>query len=421
MFDSLSNAESNEPAISSTQQDQDSRINYFQVDILKAIAIALVVLDHSLTWDLKSDLLGPFWERTAIPIFLIIMGFNMGLSFKHRKAKGEEIGYTLEYSLRKTVRYIIPFVLLYVVLLTVAFNRGAFLDYTAYPQVGYLPFAGPGSWFIPVLFTSILVLPFVFIIYTENPKLAVALCFLSEISIQFILFIFFPMVDVGGYYTYENFLTGQLTGFIRVNILFLIPAVGLGLWFSDGFKIKEKRNRLMWLVVPFSLLYMIAYQFFDFRFAIYAGEYRYSFISGDYTFLVYPYSALLFLLAMRYLPNSPRTLVGRLIQRFGRASYHILLTQILYYAVIYYYRPNFANDGFGVNFPLHIAFFLVNLIITFGFGLVWYELERRMRDVTQPISRNLWVWRAVYLVFILVVLTGVSILAEGIAIQFGLT
>ncbi|MHA2351274.1 MAG: hypothetical protein ACXADL_16780, partial [Candidatus Thorarchaeota archaeon] len=69
----MSNAESNEPAISSSQKSQESRTNYFQIDILKAIAIALVVLDHSLTWELKHDLLGPFWERTAIPLFLIIM------------------------------------------------------------------------------------------------------------------------------------------------------------------------------------------------------------------------------------------------------------------------------------------------------------------------------------------------------------
>ncbi|MHA2206697.1 MAG: acyltransferase family protein, partial [Candidatus Thorarchaeota archaeon] len=417
----MSNAESNEPAISSSQKSQESRTNYFQIDILKTIAIALVVLDHSLTWELKHDLLGPFWERTAIPLFLIIMGFNMGLSFKHRKSKGEELGYTLEYNLRKTIRYIFPFVLLYVVLLTVAFNRGAFLDYTIYPQVGYLPFAGPGSWFIPVLFTSILVFPFIFIIYSENPKLAVALCFLSEISIQLVLFIFFPTVDAGGFYTYESFIAGQLSGLLRVNILFLLPAVGLGLWFTDGHGIREKRNRLMCLAVPLSLLYMIAFQFFDFRFQIFVGDYKYGFITGDYTFLVYPYSAMLFLLAMKFLPEAPRTIVGRLVQKFGKATYHILLTQILYYAIIYYYRPNFADIGFGTSYTLHAAFFFVNLMITFGFGVVWYELEHRIQCVDQPISRKLWICRAIYLVAIFVALAAVSILAEIIAIQFGFT
>jgi hypothetical protein len=61
------------------------------------------------------------------------------------------------------------------------------------------------------------------------------------------------------------------------------------------------------------------------------------------------------------------------------------------------------------------------LIITFGFGVVWYELEQRIRGVDQPISRKLWFCRAIYLVAIFVALAAVSILAEIIAIQFGFT
>ena len=62
------------------------RMKYWQVDALKAFAIALVVLDHSLTWDLKSLIGGVFWERTAIPIFMIII-FTISPQFRTKHLK----------------------------------------------------------------------------------------------------------------------------------------------------------------------------------------------------------------------------------------------------------------------------------------------------------------------------------------------
>ncbi|MHA2378249.1 MAG: acyltransferase family protein [Candidatus Thorarchaeota archaeon] len=365
-------------------QEPETRVKYWQVDALKAFAIVLVVLDHSLTWELKSAIGGVFWERTAIPFFMIIMGFNIGLSFKHKGARTLGELYSWSYLKSRIKRYVLPFLLLYggSLLIGAYFNSITFNEYTL---IGWLPFWGPGNWFIPVLFSSILILPLVYRGYIARPKLTVFLCFMSEILLQLVLFYNVPLVLVGGHYEYTSYESVFLSTVIRTNVLFLLPAVGLGLWFTDSHKINAKRNRLLWVAAPLSLIYMFAYQILGFRAEIIEGVYKYKLIWGDYTFLVIPYSAILFLLAMKYLPSHPQTRMQKLVQRMGRASYHILLSQILYYSAWYYLNPNWANVGFGSDVLLHIGFYIISLVVTFIMGLVWYEAERRAYQRQMPL------------------------------------
>lgn len=360
---------------------------YFQMDVLKAIAIAFVVLDHSLTWEIKSAIGGPFWERTSIPFFLLVMGFNMGLSFRHSGATTLRELYSREYFSKKIIRYVYPFILLYAFSILAGFYFES-LTFNEYSLLLWLPFWGPGNWFIPVLMSSILVFPAVYWAYTKSPKATLVLCFMSEILLQIVMFFAVPMILQDGSYTYMSYEAAFLTSLIRTNILFLLPAVGLGLWFSSGFDLNDKRNRFMMVAFPLSFIYMVAYQFFAFRFTFYEGVYRYTLIWGDYTFLVYPYSALLFLLAMKYLPSTPQNGLQRFISKVGRATYHIFLFQIFYFSIWYFQNPGFANVGFGTDVLLHLPFYLVNLVATFIGGLVWYTLERR---------RPTWIARMVWL------------------------
>ncbi|MFX1602249.1 MAG: acyltransferase family protein [Promethearchaeota archaeon] len=355
--------------------EPQKRVTYWQVDALKAFAIALVVMDHSLTWELKSAIGGVFWERTAIPIFMIVMGFNMGLSFKRRGATSLRELYSWSYFKNKIQRYVFPFLILYVAsfLLGVFFNAVTFNEYSL---IGWLPFWGPGNWFIPVLLSSILVLPLVYRGYITRPKLTIFLCFMSEVLLQLFLFTNVPLVLVDGAYQFTSYEAAFLTTVIRTNVLFLLPGVGLGLWFSDGPGINAKRNRLMWVAVPLSVVYMFAYQFLGYRVEIIEGIYKYRLIWGDYTFLVIPYSALLFLLAMKYLPYQPQNRVQNVIQKIGRASYHIFLFQIFYYSIWYHLNPNWAYVGFGSDVGYHIWFYGLNLLLTFFVGIAWYDAER---------------------------------------------
>ncbi len=401
--------------------EAQKRVKYWQVDALKAFAIALVVLDHSLTWDLKSLIGGVFWERTAIPLFMIIMGFNIGLSFKDKGVTTLRELYSRAYFKNKIERYVFPFLLLYFgsFILGLYFNAFTWNEYTL---IGWLPFWGPGNWFIPVLFSSILVLPLVYRGYISYPKLTVFLCFMSEILLQLLLFYNVPLQLVGGVWQFTSPEAAFLTTIIRTNVLFLLPAVGLGLWFTDSPNLKAKRNRLMWVALPLSVIYMIAYQILGFRAFVIDGIYRHNLIWGDYTFLVIPYSAFLFLLAMRYLPSTPlpQSRLQNIIQRVGRASYHILLIQILYYSIWYYNNPNWANVGFGSDLLYHVWFYAVSLVLTFIAGITWYEAERVAYKRGQSWWHHTYVRRAVYLGGSLIALASMGMIIEVVSELTGL-
>jgi hypothetical protein len=311
-----------------------------------------------------------------MPFFLIIMGFNMGHSFKHKGVTKLRALYSRVYFWKKIKRYVLPFIFTYMVSILLGIYYNA-LEFSEEWYLLWLPFWGPGNWFIIVLFTSILAFPLIYKAYTIHPKLTVVLCFLSEILLGLVLFFNAPLIQYGtGYYVIEE--ARDLMWIIRLNILIYLPAVGLGLWFSDGHDIKEKRNWLLWLAAPLSFIYVYAFYFFDFRLQIFDGEYYRRLFWGDYTLLIYPYAAFLFLLAMRYLPYESQGRFSKLVSRISRSSYHILLSQILYYAVWYQINPDYLAYGFGSNIANYIPFYAFTVLICFGSGMLWYEAELRI-------------------------------------------
>lgn len=77
--------------------------------MLKAIMLALVIMDHSFTHQFLHQYYSSFWERISIPILMIIMGFNMGYSFHQRSVNSLKELYSFKYFEAKLRRYMIPY------------------------------------------------------------------------------------------------------------------------------------------------------------------------------------------------------------------------------------------------------------------------------------------------------------------------
>ena len=371
-------------------EPEKKRPYYFQLDVLKAIAIAFVVMDHSLTWAIKGAMGSIFWERLSIPFFLIVMGFNMGFSFQHRGASRLRNLYTIDYFKRKLKRYVLPFIILYMALIMLGVTLG-FINTNIFLLLGYLPFWGPGNWFIPLLFSSIIVFPIIYWLFDRLPKVTLALCFLSELVLQYLLWNLYPVAVT----EFDWFIITA----IRVNVLFYLPAVGLGLWFSRGFDIRAKRNWFMYIYGPICVMFMIDYATLSpvthrgvlssmpNAFGEFLGFVQ-DFFVGDYTLIFYGYAAFLFLIAIAIIPQTASGAGQRFIQRIGRSTYHILLAQIFWLSIVYWnvaqwavYEhsiPDFLVE-LGWSSPLfYIPFYLLNLGVAFTVGMIWYELERRL-------------------------------------------
>ena len=168
----------------------DESQHFFQVDFLKALMIFLVIFDHVVYWDVKNNIGATLWERISIPVFLVLLGFNAGKSFQRQGDVSLKELYSWKYFKKKILRYIVPYLILYAVstligLIIYGFDITAMYRTQYYPSHGYmnlfigiLPFWGPGNWFLPLLFQSILILPLLYKFFTKKPIIALISCFI---------------------------------------------------------------------------------------------------------------------------------------------------------------------------------------------------------------------------------------------------
>lgn len=350
--------EPNELALEATE-----RRFFFQVDALKAIAIFFVIMDHTLPWGVKWSMLAPFWERTSIPLFLIIMGFNLGYSFQWTGERSLRELYSRSYFKKKVSRFILSLLILMLASSLLGLYLGA-LEFQWSILLGILPFRGPGNWFVPVIITSILVFPLVYWAFIRWPRITVGLCLASDLTMHAVFTQIVPVL----WPELPDF--GFISVLIRMNILTHLFAVGIGLWFSKGHDIADNRNAIVWILGPLSAMYLGAW--------LIVG-YRIPFIAGDYSAFAYPYSALLFLLAMDLLPENASGRFADIVKTLSRSTYHIFLFQIFYFSIVYFYWPSFTQDGFGYSIVLYFLYFGVNVLVTFAGGMAWFRTEQWIR------------------------------------------
>jgi hypothetical protein len=366
---------------------------YFQVDVIKTVMIFLVIYDHTIPWVIKREIGVPFWERISIPVFLVIMGFNMGLSFSKLEDNSLKNLYSWKYFKRKFWRYIYPFIILWIVSSLIGLSIGGINALNQYQIkewhfihffIGILPFWGPGNWFLPVIFWTILIIPLLYKGFSGKliwRILSLALCYIAEFSLQFWIYYSYSPFTFPSWEAYFEFI--YTIEFLYTTPFFMLSAIGLGLWISKKPNLFAKQNVFIWILFPLSLYYLILYQFSDFRF---------EFIMGDYNFFVFPYSAFLILLLIKLIPERWDNWFGRAISTIAKSTYHILLTQIIYFSVVYsIYGDHYSASIFGINtiseFTINLEdiliiyeYLIINWIICVPCGVFWYYVDFKLRD-----------------------------------------
>jgi len=358
----------------------ESKENYFQVDFLKAMMIFLVIFDHIVFWDVKGNIGVTLWERISIPVFLVLMGFNASKSFQRQGELSLKELYSWSYFKKKIIRYIIPYLILYAVstfigLLIFNFDISAMYHFQYYPNhgfmnlfIGILPFWGPGNWFIPVLFQAILILPLLYKLFKKSPIIALISCFVIEIIMQLMVFFFIGDLFSGGVLSYPKL---HVLNMFMYSALFYLSGIGLGIWFSFEHRLEHSRNFFMWLLYPISLAFIVTYQFFGYRIMI--GNIP--LLRGDYHFLIFPYSAFLVLIALKFLPRRANGRIARAISLIGKSTYHILLTQILGYGIIFASEGThyFIFSGFSL---LDASYLIYAWLVFIPLGILWYKIDQ---------------------------------------------
>jgi len=359
---------------------------YWQVDLMKVFAMILVIMDHSIPHADLHALGSPFWQRIAIPLFLVILGFNWSKSLEKHKIKPLRVLYSWDtYFKHKLLRFFVPFGILYGLSLIFFFISLIIPDYYRMDISYYadpmlkiilsLPMWGPGDWFIPLLFLTVLIFPIIYKFFTKQPYLALVTCFLLEFIWYVLIFnvrVFWAnrsYVPIG-VWNYYNTIT-----ILRCTPFRSLSAIGLGVWLADDHCWNSSRNIIIWILGILSGIYLFYYTFRDFRINLFLG---------DYHMFHFPWSALLIMIALNVFPKEPYGKNSRFITLLSKSTYHILMVQIFYFSIIYNYLlpmfgdyPIWSSLGTQYYWLNYVWYYPLNLVLTFSLGSLWYQLENK--------------------------------------------
>lgn len=389
---------------------------YLQIDILKAFAIIAVVIMHSfdkltstvisneqtssiavhsltstsiiqinhisLLVIIESVKIFTLWQ--AIPIFFIIMGITLGMSFKRHNYTSLKDIYSKNYFKSRFIRLYFPYILLLLitfilgVLIFLTTNINQFGNLSLYTIVGFIPLKGPnyGSYFITLVLQVVFVFPLIYMAYMKNPKLILISAAIFDITFQIVA------------YYYLNSLLYSLC------IVRFISALIIGLWISDqDFDFENPLNRLSklknFVITNKLLLYLsiIGIIYLTIWYFLYEGYLTSSFypipylnnnfgIFGCQNVLSFVYTAFLISLGFLIFPNNFKSRILNKIGIIGKASYHIFLIQILYFTL--FSMSNFINPITLLN---KILIIFGDIILCVLLGVMFYYLEQKFSSI----------------------------------------
>ncbi|MBN1215500.1 MAG: hypothetical protein JXA99_08645 [Candidatus Lokiarchaeota archaeon] len=361
-------SEINDNAIN-TNSKESAKAYFFQIDVLKVVCIILVVISHA-------NYGFPLFKITEIippvQLFIIILGFNQGHSFKRRNLHKLSELYSYEYLKKIFWRFIFPLILLNIFCFIfdfMVFNITSYhifgwseseLGFISWGETNLNPndytninpfflllgapfFPGPGSYFILVIIQFIVIFPLIYKLFDKNPIIGLICCYIIEFTFQII----------SNYIPY-----GGLHFLFSGTVLRFLSAIGLGVWFIYNHELFSKHNLFVLLLIPLSIFLLLCSHNADlnlfpasfFNPDIFEpmhynpNNYGLKFFNNfpwwpNTNLFVYFYYAFIFLVLMKILPSklNKEKSISRKTQNFFRSfskvTYHILLVQTVFFMI----------------------------------------------------------------------------------------
>lgn len=322
----------------------------------------IVIIEHA-HWAKSIWLKGlfPFWDRIAIPCFMVISGFVYSESIKGKTIKE---AYEPKTIWRKLNRYLIPFLFVYTseLLIYYLIGQDSFISFLhnrfnysfnsdplekltlsnildSLIRSGY----GPGNYYTPVMVQLVLLFPLMYFFMKKYKYKGLIASFLFCLG-----------SELWQYYFHIPRTTYRLLIFRHILTICFGIYLYLGLY--------KKNKPLIFLSMAIGFIYIVAHSYYQWTPVIFNPGW------ADVNFVV----CLFFMPIIAFIIQKEK-ITCKPIELIGRASYHIYLTQMIYY--------NFAEKEIVMSL-LHNQYIWVgfSLLICVFFGLCFYQTEKKIRS-----------------------------------------
>ncbi|SEK94046.1 Surface polysaccharide O-acyltransferase, integral membrane enzyme [Carnobacterium iners] len=278
------------------------------IDVMKGLAILFVIFIHSLTNQTVLDIGGPFYILQAVPLFLVIAGFNNTMSYERHHSETLIDLYQPILLLKKLNRILLPAVLAYLFQLVI----GPFIGEEASIFFYLFGRGGFGGFFISIMIQLIFFLPFLYYLAKRNHHLMLLISFLVNLGFELAS----DILDLPPF-------------LYRLFFFRYLFAIALGIWF---YFIQQDKKALTIIKIGafLSILYLILVHYFDYNGSFYSFDTAWR---GQNP-LTFFYPLFLFHLGLTYLPKLRWNILYEGLACLGKQSYHIFIVQMVYFWVI---------------------------------------------------------------------------------------
>src|SRR5699024_2623596 len=270
-------------------------------------------------------------------------GFNTANSYRKRDFETLAEFYNPSFIYGKVERLIFPFAAVWFgqVVLYFIFKGGL--------SLGELPVSfitggfGPGSYFVPIIIQATLLLPFIYMLMRKNLNVMTVVLLIVSLMLELVCL----WLDVS-------------RDLYRIIIVRYIFALTLGVWLSFNYN----RISYRWLIplAGLSVIYITGANYYDLELTmapVWLSQHAPAFF----------YTLLFTIVCLKADSIKGTNPFSRLMIQAGRASYHIFLTQMVYFW--------FIPDLFA-GLPLYM-YVVISTVLSFGFGILFFELEDKVR------------------------------------------
>lgn len=324
------------------------------LDLMKSFCIFFVIITHFFTYFMPQGAnikyLFAYYIDMAVPLFLIISGYTHSQSLSNHNFKSIVDYFDKKFFFHKLKRIILPYAIILFIEVLVMFmvtKTDSFSFYVILKKIISTGGLGPGGYY-PIIFLQILLwFPIVYYFFKRSPLQT---------------FLFSILLNIGFEIFAHSYLTLPMYRILSFRyITFILLGIFLFLY----------EERIKNTLIP-HISFVIGFMFITYMKNIgYKPTFLTWWTGTSFPTAFYAFSLLYFFMKLEPYLQKVKSYIEPLLF-IGRASFHIFLTQMLFFDPLQkiYFNVNWLNNHIRTRYSLIICIAFCVIV-----GCLWYELD----------------------------------------------
>lgn len=283
----------------------------YLIDYIKALCIIMVIFTHY-DWKDKTGLFFTLVIAMAVPVFMVLSGFNFSMSYTKKTDGSLRELYAPRELLVRIWRFLRPFLPIYVLeMILHPMIRGEYYSPADWIYYFFRGGLGPGSYYVPVLIVALLTFPLVYVCVARFRYLGVFFVGLANLFYEILV----RLIPISN-------------DLYRLLFFRYLLYTAFGCYYFFHLKDRERYPIHKWLLTLFFFL-GLSFSVAVYQFHVTPVIFRYwTKTAMPLAFYIFPILCLCMTLwGDKKIPG----LIGEILSKIGQASYHIFLIQMVYY------------------------------------------------------------------------------------------